>query len=320
MRFDLTDLRLFLHIVEAGSITHGAARAHLALPSASARLRGMEEIVGLPLLERRRRGITPTPAGDALAHHARLVLRQIEQMQGELGEYARGLKGRIRLLANTAAMTEFLPEALAPYLAIHPNVDVELRERLSTEIVKAVSGGLAELGIIADAVDHGALQTRPFAIDRLVLVVARGNPLAQRRDIAFGELAGHDFVGLSAGSPLQDYLDEHAMRAGRPLSFRIRMRTFDGVCRMVEHRVGLGIVPATAARKCVSAMAIHTVRLTDPWATRRLLLCYRALDELPPLARELAIHLSAPTAPKMPKTPKRAKTRNPPRPPPRAPA
>ncbi len=294
MRFDLIDLRLFLLVVEAGSITHGAAQANMALASASARLRGMEDVIGLPLLERGRRGVAPTPAGAALAHHARIVLRQMEQMRGELGEYSKGLKGHIRLLANTAAMTEFLPEALAPWLAGHRQVDIDLKERLSTEIVKAIAGGFAEIGVISAAVDHGALQLLPFAIDRLVLVVPRASPLAGHRQIAFRDVAGHDFVGLSAGSPLQDHLGEHAIRAGHPLSLRVRMRTFDGVCRMVEHDVGIGVVPETAARKCRRSMAIRAIRLTDTWATRRLALCIRGLDALPPHARDLVRHLAGP--------------------------
>src|SRR3546814_3555933 len=153
MRFDLTDLRLFLHVAEAGSITHGADRANMALASASARIRGMEEALGVPLLERGRRGAKPTPAGQALLHHARVVLQQMERMRGELGDYARGLKGHVRLLCNTAALTEFLPEALAGYLAAYPNVDVDLEERLSYEIVQAVAEGLADIGIVADSAD-----------------------------------------------------------------------------------------------------------------------------------------------------------------------
>ena len=292
MRFDLIDLQLFLSVVEAGSITHGSAQANMTLPSASARLRGMEALIGLPLLERNRRGIKPTPAGASLAHHARIVLRQIEQMRGELGEYSKGLKAHIRLLANTAAMTEFLPQALAPYLAKHPHVDIDLKERLSTEIVKAVSQGAAEIGIISDVVDYGALKLLPFAIDRLVLVVPRAHPLADQRRISFQQIIGQEFVGLNAGSPLQEYLDEHAARAGHPLSFRVRMRTFDGVCRMVEHNVGLAIVPETAARKC-KAMAIRSVRLTDAWAMRRLSLCVRDLGSLSPHSRKLVDCLSA---------------------------
>jgi DNA-binding transcriptional LysR family regulator len=293
MRFDLIDLRLFLLVVEAGSITHGAAQVHLALPSASARLRGMEEMIGHPLLERGRRGVTPTPAGDALAHHARIVLRQIEQMRGELGEYSKGLKAHVRLLANTAAVTEFLPQSLAAYPASHPTVDIDLKERLSTEIVKAVAGGLADIGIISDAVDCGVLQLLPFAIDRLVVIVPRTNPLAQHRHIAFQDIVGHEFVGLSVGSPLQDWLGEHALRSGQALSFRIRMRSFEGICRMVEHNVGFGIVPETAARKYQRSMAIRSIRLSDAWATRQLSLCMRDRASLSLQARELVDHLTA---------------------------
>jgi DNA-binding transcriptional LysR family regulator len=292
MRFDLADLRLFLHVVETGTITQGAARAHMALASASARLRGMEDAAGLPLLERGRRGVAPTSAGDALAHHARIVLRQMDDMRGELADHAKGLRGRVRLLANTAAMTEFLPGALALYLARHPKIDIDLKERLSAEIVKSVAAGFAELGIISDAVDASALQLLPFAIDRLVLVVARDDPLAKQRRIAFADVVAHDFVGLNDGSPLQDYLDEHAVRAGRPLSFRVRMRTFEGMCRMAEHGVGYAVAPETAVRKCQRSMAIRSLRLSDPWATRRLMLCMKAFDALPLPARHLAEHLA----------------------------
>ncbi|MBB3455204.1 DNA-binding transcriptional LysR family regulator [Rhizobium sp. BK313] len=295
MRFDLTDLRLFLLVVEAGSITHGAMRANLALPSASERLRGMEEVSGVRLLERRRRGIAPTAAGDALAHHARIILRQIDHMQGELGGYAKGLKGNIRLLANTAAITEFLPEALALYLASRPHIDIDLTERLSTEIVKAVAGGLAEIGIISDAVDAGNLQLLPFAVDRLVVVMPPDHPLAAAKALAFAEIVRQEFVGLTIGSPLQEHIDEHAARAGHPLKFRVRMRTFEGICRMVAQGVGIGIVPETAAKRCRRSMAIRPIPLVDDWATRHLSLCMRAIEELSPFARDLVEHLSAGT-------------------------
>jgi len=293
MRFDLTDLRLFLLVVEAGSITHGAAAANLSLPSASERLRGVEEANGIKLLERGRRGVVPTQAGEAMAHHARLILRHMERMQGELGEYSTGLKATIRLLANTAAITEFLPEALAPWLATHPHIDIDLKERQSTDIVKAVAGGLAAVGIISDAVESGALQLRPFALDRLVVVVSKAHPLAGTRRMAFSDIADSRFVGLTAGSALQDYIDSKAVLAGQTLKFRVRIRTFEGICRMVSQDVGIGIIPETAARRCKRSMAISAIRLTDAWATRRLSLCFRDEAELSPSARELIAHLTA---------------------------
>ncbi|MBN9525912.1 MAG: LysR family transcriptional regulator [Alphaproteobacteria bacterium] len=293
MRFDLTDLRLFLCIVEAGSITRGAEMANLALPSASGRLRGMEEVAGVTLLERGRRGVSPTPAGSALAHHARLVLAQIDRMRGELGEFAGGMRGRVRILANTAAMTEFLPEVLAPWLAAHPKIDIDLRERQSTDIVAAISGGHADIGIVSDAVDHGGLKTLPFAVDRMVVVAPPDSPLAGRRQIAFTETLDHGFVGLGAGSALQDYLGGHAARAGRRIAFRIRMRGFDGLCRMVAAGVGIGIVPETAAARGRRLWDIATIPLSDGWAARRLLLCLRDPGALAPPARALVQALTA---------------------------
>jgi DNA-binding transcriptional LysR family regulator len=293
MRFDLTDLRLFLNTAEAASITHGAARTNLALASASARIRGMEALLGTPLLERQRRGVRPTPAGRALVLHARIVLQQLDRMRGDLGAYGRGLKARLRLLANTAGLSEFLPEALAAYLAAHPNVDIDLEERPSAEIVPAVAEGLADLGIVADAVEMGELETFPFRSDQLVLIAPRGHRLAKHRTLAFREALDHDFVGLGAGSALQEYLGEHAARAGHPLKLRVRVGSFDAIARMVEQGVGLGVISETAARRCAKSMALAVVRLSDVWALRQLTICVRRFNTLSPQAQQLVVHLRA---------------------------
>jgi DNA-binding transcriptional LysR family regulator len=291
MRFDLTDLRLFLNTAEAQSITHGAERTNLALASASARIRGMEELLGTSLLERRRRGVKPTPAGRALAHHARLVLQQMERMRGELAAFGSGLKARLKLLSNTAGLTEFLPEALAAYLAAHPNVDIDLEERPSAEIVPAIAEGLADIGVVADAVDMGDLGTFPFRADQLVLIAPRRHRLARRRALAFREALAEDFIGLGSGSALQDYLGVQAARAGHPLELRVRVSSFEAIARMVEQGVGVAVVPETAARRCAASMTIATVRLSDAWSLRQLTLCVRRLDALSPQAQQLVAHL-----------------------------
>ncbi|MCC7272936.1 MAG: LysR family transcriptional regulator [Alphaproteobacteria bacterium] len=296
MRFDLTDLGLFVHVVEAGSITAGAARAGLALASASQRIRGMEEHCRVPLLDRFRRGVRPTAAGAALLHHARLVLQQMERLRGELGEHGGGLRGHVRLLCNTAAYSEFLPDALAPFLARHRRVDIEMEERPSHAIVQAVAGGTADIGIVADGVDTGMLETLPFRLDRLVLAVPRDHPLAGRRRVAFAETVGADFVGLAPGSALQEHVGGHALRAGRALRLRVRVAGFAALCRMVEEGIGIAVVPETAARRCRRTMAIGVVGLSDAWAVRRLVLCVRRFDALPIHARRLAEHLQAPAA------------------------
>lgn len=291
MRFDLVDLRLFLHVAEAASITHGAAKANMALASASERIRGMEQALGVKLLERGRRGVSLTPAGRALIHHAQLVLQQIGHMRGELSRYAGGLRGGVRLLANTSALTEFLPEALATFLAGHPGIDVDLEEKPSYDIVRSVAEGFADIGIVADIVDFGGLETFPFATDRLVLVMPRDHPLAGSRRLRFRDLLGHDFVGMATTNALQQHLGERAAQAGQSLRLRVRLGSFEAICRMVENGIGLAVIPETVARRSRRSTAIRIARLADPWTLRRLSVCVRRLDDLPAHAQHLVHHL-----------------------------
>jgi DNA-binding transcriptional LysR family regulator len=291
MRFDLTDLSLFRHVVEAGSITHGAARAHLALAAASTRIRNMEQALGAPLLLRARHGVTPTQAGRTLLQHARTMLAQADRLREDLGAYAGGVAGQVRVLSNTNALTEFLPEALSSFLSAHPGVSVDLEERLSDEIVGLIAEGVGDIGIVAGTVDTGRLTTHPFRSDRFVLVVSRDHALARRARVAFADVLDHDFVGLDRASALQRFLSGKASSSGRALRLRVQLRSFDAVCRLVECNVGIGVVPATTARRAIKAMAIKAVELTDPWALRNLTICVRDFDALPPYARQLVEHM-----------------------------
>jgi DNA-binding transcriptional LysR family regulator len=293
MRFDLVDLNLFRHVVEAGSITHGAERAHLALAAASTRIRNMEAALGAPLLARSRQGATPTPAGRVLLGHARAMLTQAERLRDDLSAFAGGLAGQIRILSNTNALTEFLPEALGTFLAEHPQVNIDLEERLSDEIVGLIAEGVGDIGIVAGTVDTGRLVTYPFRSDRFVLVVAEAHALAERERLDFAEVLAHDFVGLDRASALQRFLADKAARIGRPLRLRVQLRSFDAVCRMVEAGVGVGIVPETTAQRAARTMAIRIVPLSDPWTLRDLTICVRGLDELSSSARQLVEHLRA---------------------------
>ncbi|MES2257736.1 MAG: LysR family transcriptional regulator [Pseudomonadota bacterium] len=292
MRFDLTDLLLFLHVAESGSITAGAAQTHLALASASARIRGMEQLLGVPLLERGRRGVATTDAGRTLLHHARVITQQIEKMRADLGEYASGLKGHVRVLCNTSALAEFLPEALAGFMASHPQVNIDLEERLSYDIVQAVKDGLADIGVVADSVDCSGLETFPFRDDRLVLAMAPNHPLAEklkrRRSMPFADALDYDFIGLAGDSALHKYIADHAARLGRRLTYRVRLRSFDAVCRMAASGAGLAVLPESAVLRSRDAMAIRHVHLSDAWAVRKLLICMRRYADLPGYARELA--------------------------------
>ncbi len=296
MHFDLIDLKLFLHVNEAGNITAGAARSHLSLASASARIRGLESSSGIVLLERGRRGVTPTAAGKALAQHARLILQQVERLQADLTDYAQGVKGQIRLLCNTSALSEYLPEQLAEFLTHHPNIDINLEEYPSLRILHAVRHGTADIGLISNAVDASDLQTLPFCADPLTLIMPLNHPLAEHTCVSFSQTLQYEFVGLGLHSAMAIYLEEQALHLGRRLNTRVRAESFDAVMRMVVRGAGLGIVPQAAVERFQQSSRLRAVPLSDAWADRKLLLCAPDFTALPEYAKALLRLLSPETA------------------------
>lgn len=293
MRFDLVDLRLFLHIAESGSITAGAERSGLALASASARVKGMEEMLGVALVERKRRGVALTPAGHTLLHHARTIQNQIEAMAGDLGEHADGLRARVRLLANTAAATQFLPDLLSAFLVANPRIDVDLEEHPSHLIAEKLANGYADLGIAASWADLSNLEQRPFCTDRLAIIAARSSRFAAGvRSIRFEDVVAEPFIGLSTGNALQEHIIRRAAHLGRHLNFRVRVTTLEAVSQLVSNNVGIAIVPDVAARRAARSRKLRIVPLDDEWATRLLCLCARRFSGLTPQAALLADALS----------------------------
>jgi DNA-binding transcriptional LysR family regulator len=237
--------------------------------------------------------VRPTQAGRTLLQHARTILAQAEILREDLGVYADGLTGQVRVLSNTNALTEFLPDTLSSFLATHRHVSIDLEERLSDEIVDLVAEGVADIGIVAGTVDAGRLTTYPFRSDRFVLVVARDHPLAKQTKIGFADVLDYDFVGLDRASALQRFLAGKASRIGRPLRLRVQLRSFDAVCRLVEADVGVGIVPETTAQRAAKSSTIKMVELADAWAPRDLTICVRDFDALPPYAQQLVNHMRA---------------------------
>ncbi|RQR62365.1 LysR family transcriptional regulator [Burkholderia sp. Bp9126] len=287
MRFDLVDLNLFTHIAEASSLTRGAERAHLSVPAASMRIKNLEEQVGVKLLSRTSQGVKVTPPGETLLAHARRVLRQLEQLSGDLQEYASGVKGHVRVFANTTAMSEFLPAVLRSYLVDHPDVTVDIQERLSPDIVRAVQEGVVDIGIVAGNVRTEGLQAMPYRRDRLVLVVALSHPLASLESTPYVDTLGYDFIGLPEASAIHTFLKRAAADVQRTLHWRIQVSNFETACRMIEANVGVGVLPEGTARRHAKTMALRIVRLDDDWAERQLQICVADLDALPLFARKL---------------------------------
>lgn len=282
MRFDIADLTLFIHIAESGSITGGAQRSHLALASASERVKNMEFRAGVSLLTRRPRGIGLTTAGDILLRHARRIVGEHDRLCAGLTAFAAGYGGTQRIYANTSAASWLLPGRIAAWLSAHPGALLEVEEKPSAEAVSCIAAGLGEAGLISDAVDAGDLIVEPVAADNLAVITADAHPLAGRSPLALREVVNMPFVGLESGSALQQYISARAAAAGHALIYRIRAGHFEGVCEMVGRGIGIAIVPEIQARLYARRFALRSMALSDGWARRSICLCYREWAALAP--------------------------------------
>jgi len=273
MRFDLSDLRLFVNVVERSSISLGAGATRISAASASERIKHMEADLGIPLLVREKKGVRPTAAGTAVLKHARLIIAQSERMKGDLAEYSQGVRGRIRLLSNTAGLSEVLPVFMAKYLIENPAVDLDVEERQSHEIVDAIRNGERDAGIVADFTSAGDLELLPLTTDQLVLVVPKGHLFAPRKDIEFSRVLSGELVGLLSSNALTEHLEMQAAKAGAKIRWRVHVPNFLAICGMVSQGVAPGIVSESAARRASKTMPLKIVRILDPWAKRNLSLC-----------------------------------------------
>ena len=291
MRLDIADMRLFVCIADAGSITGGARRANLALASASERLKNIEFDAGMSLLVRHPRGITLTDAGELFAQHARQILSQREHLKAELSAFANGSRGKLKLYANTAAIAEFLPRKLSAWLSEHPDIAIELEERTSVDIVNIIASGIGEAGLVSDAVNAQDLTLTPVADDRLVLIVPPNHPLSRVEALSLKDVVAEPFIALYPGNALQDHISQHAASLGHHLNYRIRMSSFEGCCEMVSNGIGVGILPESVADRFQHKFSFRQQHLTDAWARRKICLCYKHQALLNPAMRKLLMFL-----------------------------
>ena len=286
---DLTTLRLFVAVCDAGNIARAADRANIVASANSTRIGRLEAELGTPLLQRRGHGWVPTPAGEALLEHARGLLDGAHRLRRDLAAYAAGSHGEVRMLASSSAMAEWLADDLAAFLRApaHAGIQVDVQDRASPDAVRGVRDGQASFGVCWDAVALGDLVTRPYRSDRLCVVAAQGHPLAARRSVRFVDTLEHEHVGLQVNSVLNVLMARAAAAQGAALRSRIAVSGYEAALRVVRAGLAICVAPLDIAAIHARAGGLRTIGLEEPWARRRFVLCLRDEAALPPAARLL---------------------------------
>ncbi len=290
---DLTTLRLFVTVCETRNIARAGEHANLAGSAISKRLAQLEDNLGTRLLVRRRRGVEPTPAGETLLEHARILLGNAQRLVHDMGSFAAGVKGQVRVLASPSALAESLPDDIAAFLRKpeHAAIQVHIEERPSVDVVRGVRDGVAAVGICWDAVASDGLASRPYRSDHLVLVTHRDHALASHRTVRFAQTLEHEFVGLPANSAVPLMLQRAAAELGKTMRLRVVLTSLDAVQRVVGANLAISIIPREVAAPNMVERHLCLVDLDEHWAKRQFGIYVRDETSLSPAAAVLVRHL-----------------------------
>jgi DNA-binding transcriptional LysR family regulator len=284
---DLGTLRVVVAAADLGSISAASERLRLAVAAASSRITALEESLGFRVFERSSRGVQLTPAGQMLVQRSRALLTDADRLAQHLQGYSQGLQGHVRVLANTSALLEVLPQRLERFMKTHPLIRIDLEERGSPEIPLALIEGRADFGVVDLPVPPAGLAFTPLFTDTLVLLAPRSHRLATRRRLRLADALDEPFITLNDGTALSNRLLASAANAGKPLNVRMRMRGFDAVCRMVAAGLGVGVLPLEAIAPQLAHLPLTAVPLSDPWARRTHHIATRTDAPPAPAARTL---------------------------------
>ncbi|SAL54115.1 LysR family transcriptional regulator [Caballeronia humi] len=290
---DLKTLRLLVAVCDHRNIARAAEEAHIEPSAISKRIAQLESDLGLPILSRSRRGVEPTAAGIALLEHARNVLFTMERIASDVAAFGAGLKGRVSVCASASAIAEALLDDIASFMRepAYQNIRVEVEERLSHELVRQLREGAATVGVCWDNVDLQGLRHRPYRQDRLALAVHRDHPLAGEASLRFDQTLEHEHVGLPPATAVHTMLQRAAASAGRTVSYRVIVSSFDAAFRVVAAGLGISVVPVEVAETYRPVLGIRVIPLDDAWALRRFIVCFKNFEALQPAAQRMVEHL-----------------------------
>ncbi|ANN67122.1 LysR family transcriptional regulator [Bordetella bronchialis] len=286
--YDLKDLRLFKAVAQARNLAAGAAALNMTASLASYRLKNLEYTAGCPLFVRSPRGMTLTPAGDAMEKHVDTLLGDLNAMHEELSTYATDLHGQVKLLANSSALQGFIVPSVARFLAANSRVDVEIQELGSEAIPGCIRDGEADIGVFAGRVEDADLTCELYAIDRLICATPPAHPLVQRSRASLKDILDNDFVCRDTASSNTQFLFQRAQEIGKPVKARVYAHDFAAMMDLVAAGVGVALVPMSVAESALRDGRVGAVNLLDRWAFRELHLVMKRSSSQSDLAHQFA--------------------------------
>lgn len=276
-RFDLVTLRIFLTVIDTGSIRSASESLNLSPSAISRRLVDLEYNFGQSFFTRHSRGVEISEAGQVMAAHARDVFKAIDGAHSELKRLSNGEAGSLLLSANGSAFVNGLAKRLKEFTDSYPHISIEIFEQISPKVVASVVSKQAELGLISRTFRLPAeIECTRYCNDRLVLVVPKGHELSTLPGVTLSDMSSYPTIGVIEGSSMTRLIRRISVLGSNDFKFRYMANTNEVARTLVAHGHGIAILPEQFVRPYQQIMPIVPVPILETWAEREISLIQRS--------------------------------------------
>jgi len=242
---EIDQIETFLAVGTYGGFHRAAAALRISQPAVSARIRALEDSLGVKLFTRSGANLTVSPAGKALQPHAEQLLRDVMKARQAVHELQPSSSGTLSVAAALSVCTYFLPDVMKDYQAANPKVMISLRSGTSVQVLKMVLDGEAEIGL-ARSLNHPEVETMTLRDDPLILVGHPKHPAAQKRHVRLEEVELMPLIFFDRGSSDWTLTQSLFRRAGQLPNTVLEVESIEAAKRMVERKLGVSFLPQIA--------------------------------------------------------------------------
>ncbi|MGE4244273.1 LysR family transcriptional regulator [Ramlibacter sp.] len=292
---DLFTLKLFLAVTEERQVSRAAARENLAPSAATKRIQDLEEILGAQLFDRTPRGVLPTAAGRVLARYVTQIFGTFEDIRRDFEEFTDGVRGTITVCSTGGIISTYIAREMAEFAGNFPQVDIDLKESTNAGVIRTLASGDADVAIYVKlpGEDFDEIEITDYRMDRIVAVVARGHPLAQRGPLRLTEMFGHNLIAIGSHTTLMGQVRRAADLEGIEFKPKYTVNSIYSATALVRMNHGVTLMP-DGLLSAADLEHVQIVPMDEPWASRKVVLGTRRGRTLSVAARNFVAQLTSP--------------------------
>jgi DNA-binding transcriptional LysR family regulator len=286
MKLDTLGVQAFVSIADHASFRRAADELHISQTAVTRRLQNLESHLGIKLIERTTRSVALTATGNDFLPQARRLMGELSNALSEIAESGKARRGDVSIACVPSAGIQFLPRIIQEYSASFPDNRITILDHSSAAVADAVMRREAELGISVAQTHHPDLASTRLLTDQFVLVCRDDHPLANKKSLAWKQLAPYPLIFAGDANANRSVLDQALGRSKIRLQLFYEVQRSSTALGLVAEGVAIAVVPRLAVQKGAYPR-LRAVVLVDPVISRSLVLVTRKASHLSPAAQAL---------------------------------